>query len=272
MKPRRALLFTITIVLALCAACGVWLHKERQQYARNRQLIDALERNDTRQALALVNAGADPNTRFDPPPTPSFQLLLNQLLHHKSPPINESPTAFLLACGMDGTVSEGGTWLRTLLPDDPRLVQAMLAHGADLHTQTADHHTCLEGAISYNHLRVTALLLDNGADVNERNTERRTPLMWAVWESSPDMVDLLLARGAAVNAQDENGDTPLHEYVAAYAGGNILPHLLAHGADLNLRNKGGRTPLMLAQQLERARTADQLRRAGKDAPRTANHR
>ncbi len=44
MKSRRALLLSITVVLALCAACGVWLHRERQQYALNRQLIAALER------------------------------------------------------------------------------------------------------------------------------------------------------------------------------------------------------------------------------------
>lgn len=68
MKPRRALLFSITVVLVLCAASGWWLHKERQQYALNRQLIDALEHNDTKTALTFVNEGADPNTRQSPMP------------------------------------------------------------------------------------------------------------------------------------------------------------------------------------------------------------
>ena len=125
MKPRRALLFIITLVLALCAVCGVWLHRERQQYRLNRQLIAAFVHNDTRQALVLINAGADPNTRAQPTPAPSFNLLLNQLLHRSPPPVNSSPTALMLACGADWTTQQEETDFLVRVKENLPLLQAM---------------------------------------------------------------------------------------------------------------------------------------------------
>ena len=59
---RRGLLLTTTLIITLCGAYSVWRRVQQQQYARNRQMIYALEHNDTNAALALINAGADPNT------------------------------------------------------------------------------------------------------------------------------------------------------------------------------------------------------------------
>lgn len=75
MNRRRALLLFLTVALALCAACGLWLHWEQQQYALNRQLIAVLINGDTQAALTLVNAGADPNTCYAPTPAPTLKLL-----------------------------------------------------------------------------------------------------------------------------------------------------------------------------------------------------
>ena len=45
MKPRRAMLLSLTVVFALCAACGLWLHWERQQYALGAgQTLERLEK------------------------------------------------------------------------------------------------------------------------------------------------------------------------------------------------------------------------------------
>ena len=100
MKRRRSLLLLFVLsALLLIAAGGLWLRQAKRQYALNRQLIDALVHGDFKQALALVNAGADPNTRSTPPPAPTFKLLLHQLLHRSPVPVNNSPTAFIMACG-----------------------------------------------------------------------------------------------------------------------------------------------------------------------------
>lgn len=51
---------TIASSLLIVGAGGLWLRSYRQQEALNRQLIAALMKEDDRQALDLVNAGAGP--------------------------------------------------------------------------------------------------------------------------------------------------------------------------------------------------------------------
>ena len=104
---RRSLLLFNLITLLLMGAVGLWLHIPRQPYSYNhaydRQLIEALVHDDTKAALGLIHAGADPNTRYDPlpqiRPRSPFNQLLDQLLHRSPPLANDSQTAFMLACG-----------------------------------------------------------------------------------------------------------------------------------------------------------------------------
>ena len=112
----------------------------QRQYARNRQLIAALIANDTVQALALVNAEADPNTRYDPPPTPTFSRLLNRLLHPAPDPANATLTAFMLACGRRYQYREYSEQEMQNHPEALPLVQVMLAHGADIHFALRRRH------------------------------------------------------------------------------------------------------------------------------------
>ncbi len=96
---RRSLLLLLLPVSLLMAGMGLWVRSQQRQYALNRQLIAALINNDRKQAFALANAGADPNTRFNTPPAPTLKLLLSQLLHRSSAPVDTTPTAFMFACG-----------------------------------------------------------------------------------------------------------------------------------------------------------------------------
>jgi hypothetical protein len=63
MKRLRFFLLSACPVLLLIAVSGWWLHVQQRQYALDRQLIVALDYDDGKQALALVNAGANPNIR-----------------------------------------------------------------------------------------------------------------------------------------------------------------------------------------------------------------
>ena len=200
MKPKRVLLFTTTLVLILCGACGVWLHKERQQYAHNRALIDALTHKDANAALALVNAGADPNERYDPPPAPTFQFLLDTLLHHTRPPANDSPTAFMLACGAPWIHQDRGRETSFFVEENLPLLRAMLAHGANINVNSFDKFTALHNAVLEERLRTVELLIKGGADVNAADPGGQTPLMCAARNAAPDITRLLLEHRANPNA------------------------------------------------------------------------
>ena len=247
MKQRHALLLLITLLGALCVGGGVWLHVRQRQYACNRQLIAALIRDDTPAALALVNAGANPNTRSAAPPAPTIQFLLSALLHRSPPTPDDSSTAFQLACGMLVEQYQGLDTDFTPAHEDAGLVQAMLAHGANVNASEPDNATPLHLAAHAGRLRTVELLLRHGANVNAQNFGGCTPLMLASVTDTPDTTRLLLKHGANVNMQDTIGYTPLMYVVAYGASTGIVSELLAHGADPNLRTKNGETPLTRAQ-------------------------
>ena len=173
MKRRRTLLFAITVVLALCAACGLWLHREREQYVLNRQLIAALERGDTETALALINEGADPNTRYAPFPPPTLELLWKQLIHHEPVPANDTPTALMFTCGMRYFLTYEKGVPPTALPENLPLLRAMLLHKANIHLGATDtelvfgseNSTALHIAANSGRLHTVELLLQYGANV-----------------------------------------------------------------------------------------------------------
>jgi ankyrin repeat protein len=263
MKRRRALLFTFSVVLALCAACGCWLHRERQQYALNRQLIEVLTHNDTKKALALVNAGADPNTRAQPTPAPSFNLLIDQLLHRSPPPVNSSPTALMLACGADWITQQEETDFLVRVKENLPLLQAMLAHGANVNAREENNLTALHEAVRAQHLHSAEMLVLHGADINAQNGVGRTPLMLAIWNDTPNIARMLLTHGENPNVQDANGYTVLYSAIVSPKATTLISDLVAHGADPNLRNKEGLTPLQEAQKEKRPDLVRLLKRSRK---------
>ena len=248
MKPKRALLFTIFVALLLCAACGVWLHRERQQYARNRALITALENQDFKTSLALVNAGADTNTRRIPSLAPTLPQLFSQLLHHAPPRANASPTAFMIACGAYWPTETRNSIYFISLDENLPLIQAMLAHGANVHVRERDNRTALHNAVANDRLHTVELLLQHGVDVNAQDAQGNSPLMVTAWNRTPQVAHLLLQHGANVNAQDTAGNSVLSMALLASMNKGLPAELLAHGANPDLPDKNGHSPLMLAQR------------------------
>ena len=249
MKRRRALLLTLTLVLILCGTCSGWLYVQRQQYNRNRHLIAALQDHDAERAIALINAGADPNTRFIPLPAPTVSLLIAHLLHRELPPVNDSPTAFMFSCGaLSSPMMQSSAYVVSIEEDLP-LLQVMLAHGADVQARTEDNQTSLHFAVDLKRLHTAELLLQHGADVNAQDTRQRTPLLMLVLRSTPiALVHLLLSHGANPNAEDNYGHTALYYAIEAFDAKGVITELLAHGADPNLSSPIGLTPLQKAQQ------------------------
>ncbi|MCW3097328.1 MAG: Ankyrin repeat [Chthonomonadaceae bacterium] len=245
----RAAIVLGTVGLLLTVACGLWLHAERRQEALNRQLIAALVKYavwparhvapyDCQEALSLVNAGADPNTPLKPLPAPSLQQLWNSLVRRSPRPVNNSPTAFLLACGADRDEPEAPIWFNdgkyeVFVP----LVQAMLQHGANAEAKDGNECTPVMYASYQHNQELLDILLEHGVNINAEGDDLGTPLCWAVHSSS--------------------SESPADEKAK-----NIIRQLLIHGADPNLRAPNGLTPLQLAQQMERPELVALLKQAG----------
>ncbi|HLK55094.1 MAG TPA: hypothetical protein VKU00_00930 [Chthonomonadaceae bacterium] len=86
MKKRRSLLFTLLALLLVVGIPAGLLMREYRQEQANLDLIAAIKANDTDEALAALNAGADPNARdhTDDQPLPlgeHMKQLFDQLLH-----------------------------------------------------------------------------------------------------------------------------------------------------------------------------------------------
>lgn len=135
--PNSALLIIGLPLIVLSLACCVWVRREQRQHRLDRQLITALLKSDTDQARVLVEAGADPNTHAKLVPAPSLASLIKQFLHRSPPRIDISPTASSLACGARYAYVNENNSLAVFDPSllDPRLTQAMLLHGADIHAK-----------------------------------------------------------------------------------------------------------------------------------------
>lgn len=209
-NKRSALLALTLLLLSVGLSCVWWVRKEQRQYALDRQLIEAVQEVNIKQALALVKEGADPNTQIRPMPTPSLPQLVHQLLHRSPLPVNDSSSAFLMACGAPRIDVSAQTvldlrveYIDPISPEAPHLielVQVMLAHGANVNA-TRDGFTALYEAVNTGFpsnptpsKNLIELLLKHGADPDQSKELLGlsfTPLSAAENMNRPDLVALL---------------------------------------------------------------------------------
>ena len=161
--------------------------------------------------------------------------------------------------------------------DRMRIINSLLAHGADVNGRNTDMEPRWEGAryrrrlvgatallfaAKSADLDVMRLLLANGADPTINTGVNITPLMAAAgiaWASNQDKAseaDVLEAvkllveeQGLDVNFVADTGETAMH--AAAYRGANsVVQYLFDRGARLDVIDKSGRTPLAVATGVE----------------------
>jgi hypothetical protein len=139
-------------------------------------LLAATRSGDVARALALVEAGADPDTA----PAPGDR--------------DQRPVLMLAA----------------LLPDT-RLLRALIAAGADMNRTSGGLTPLLAATRDSWHGRADAVmtLLTNGANPLAADTDGNTPLHGAVLSGEPTVAAMLLDAGAAIDALNKHGETSL---------------------------------------------------------------
>lgn len=162
-------------------------------------LLAAIRDGDIERALALVEAGADPNT---------------------TPALTERDQRPALT-------------LAALLPDT-RLLRALIAKGADVNRVSGGITPLLAATRDSRHGRAEAVLtlLTNGANSQARTAEGDTPLHGAALSAEPSVAAMLLDASAPINALNQAGSSPLATACRA-ANWPLVKFLLERGAKLS---------------------------------------
>lgn len=122
------------------------------------------------------------------------------------------------------------------------LVQTFLNYDADVNHQNAASRTPLINAILNNHTNIGKLLIESGANINLFDLGGRTPLLAAVETSNLEIVNALIGEGVDVNIPDVNMRTPLMT-AANVDDLDIARVLLDNGANIEAVDSDGETAL-----------------------------
>ena len=94
--------------------------------------------------------------------------------------------------------------------DDPAVVEALIAGGADLKARDEVGLTPLHHAAVHNtNPEVVEALIAGGADPNAKAVDDTSPLHLAAFENNPAVVEALIAGGADPKARDKAGRLPV---------------------------------------------------------------
>jgi uncharacterized protein len=250
----RGALAVLALVAALVIApAGALVAADRAE------LLDAIKRGDSARAVALIEAGIDPDAS-DADGTSA----LIWAAYYEDAAVAEA----LIRAGatIDTRNDFGASALgEAALTGSTRVIELLLAGGIDPDAANPEGETALMLVARTGNVDAARRLLTAGADVNAvEQWGGQSALMWAVTQLQPEMVKFLIDHGADVNARGRvhpwsrritaeprpkdmhrGGFTPLL-YAARADCIACAAHLIAGGADPDLPGPDGTTPLMLA--------------------------
>jgi len=154
----------------------------------------------------------------------------------------------LLAKGADlkATMKDGTTPLHMAAHQgDAEMIGFLVAKGADQKAVDMNGHTPLQVAVLFADLPVAAeALIQLGSELGARDKDGCTVLHFAARTKAEDeaMAEMLLRRGADVRAVDKDGQTPLHEAYSTGGKANLIRLLIARGANPKAKDHQGRIP------------------------------
>ena len=241
-------------IVAACLASGAepgaatgrlrGFHSAGMPGATTLHLASAAAR-DTAVITVLLEAGADLLARDEAGHQPlhraaqSGALGTVRTLLRAGADVTSRARGFSVDYGWDWTPLHLAAWQNP----DPRVAEALLQAGADLHAPGYAGETPLHQAALNRNPAVAALLLEAGADVNARGSTGWSPLHAAAENANPAVLDVLIRAGAVVHARathpeshlNQGNMTPMHRAAAANESPAVLTALVEAGADVNAR-------------------------------------
>jgi hypothetical protein len=249
----------ISLLLAAGAIVGAYLYVLRSSDV-NLRLIRDIKSGDYREAMSLLDSGADANT-FD---TSDRVAGVSRFLKHKYSPQNadsararhkDEPYALQLVCSQDSAEP-----MRMRYPELAlAMVTCLVRHGARVNVTDDKGCSPLWYSVFCRRADIANILLKGGADPNTPDTElgHMTPLFHA----HRDCAQLLVQFGADVNATNRYRQTPL---MTVDADTSLV--LLRHGAAVSAVSMFGETPINCAITQEDLQKCAILLRHGARAP------
>jgi ankyrin repeat protein len=171
-------------------------------------LVESVLRNKRKDALLLLNRGANPNASAE-----------------------GGMTALMFA-------AERG---------DTLMVQVLVLNGADLEASISEGTTPLLIAVLNGHFQVAHFLLKKGANPDHQDDYKGSALIYAAAVNNYEIADLLLFYGASDTLWDKDGNTALMTAVY-FGNLECADVLLQNGLPPDGPDKHGNTPLMVAAQ------------------------
>lgn len=133
----------------------------------------------------------------------------------------------------------------------PKMLNALLALGVDLHIKDENNFTALHYAASRGHQNTLLLLLHAGAEINAFTNDKNTALHLSSLNGHSNCVKALLYYSDHIqvridrNAQSKFGDTALH-LASKWGFSEIIETLLEYGVRGDIRNRAGHTAIDIA--------------------------
>ena len=263
-RPRRAEAVAETSAPAAAANASPLLSEPERVAGSAEQstgLIVAARSGNIPRALALLDAGADPDLRplvadHDQRSVLTLAALLSDMrllraliakgakLNAASSPDHRGMSVLL------STARDGG-------PTRAETIMTLITNGADVTAVDGEGNTALHHTARRDDLAVAAMLIDAEAPLGALNAEGQTPLAVACQAANWPLAELMLARRPPL--QPAGGEPAL---VAAADIADDDPRgvalLLKHKAQINARDALGRTALIVAAQEGHARIAKAL--------------
>jgi cytohesin len=230
---------------SFCCGLVIFVTQSLAQTADQR-LIDAAIRRNSKAVSAALTEGASVDARDNTGRTALIIAIEGSASEYRVIGSDEATVQVLLAshANVNAQDNEGWSPLLKLLDqwaDQPKLVELLIARGANVNARLKDGRTSLMLAARLGKEDRIPLLLAHSANPNLKDSHGRTALMTAItarWEEqSLHIAESLITNGADVNALDSDGHSAAT--LAAESGfPERVKYLLTHGA------KGDETPLL----------------------------